>query len=211
MEFTGREARRFLGFRGEPGPEDRARIAEAGERVRAVAEPRYVARLVDVAADGDILDFAGVFRLRSGPLSVNLRGCPRAFLFAATLGPGPDRLVRRLEATGAITEAAWAQAAAAEMVDAWCDDVTATLARDPAVAGCKLRPRFSPGYGDVPLSLQRPFLAALDATRRIGVTLTAAFLMVPTKSVSAFVGVSPPPPNSPTSQLPNFPTNQLAN
>ena len=189
MTFTGRDALRYLGFRREPGAEERARLAEAEAAVRAVAEPRHVARLVAVRDDGGELDFEGAFRLRSDALSRNLRGCRRAFLFVATLGPGPDRLVRRLEATGRVADAAWAQAAAAELADAWCDDVVALFAADPAVAGCALRPRFSPGYGDVPLSVQRPFLAALDATRRIGVTLTESLLMVPTKTISAFVGV----------------------
>ena len=64
----------------------------------------------------------------------------------------------------------------------------------PAVAGCALRHRFSPGYGDLPLSVQPAFLAALDATRRLGITLTSSFLMVPTKSVTAFVGVARPSP-----------------
>ena len=192
MRFTGHDTLRYLGFRGEPGPEERARLAEAEAAVRAVVEPRHIARLVDVrGADGE-LDFGGTFRLRSESLARNLRGCARAFLLVATLGPGPDRLVRRLEATGRVADAAWAQAAAAELADAWCDDVVALLAANPAVAGCALRPRFSPGYGDVPLSVQRPFLAALDATRRIGVTLTESLLMLPTKSISAFVGVEPP-------------------
>ena len=195
MTFTGRDTLRFLGFRGEPGPEERARLAEAEAAVRAVAEPRHVARLVDIRRGGDgELDLGGAFRLRSESLATNLRDCPRAFLFVATLGPGPDRLVRRLEATGRIADAAWAQAAAGELEDAWCDDVVALLARDPAVAECALRPRFSPGYGDVPLAIQRPFLAAVDATRRIGVSLTESLLMVPTKTVSAFVGVTEAPP-----------------
>ncbi len=189
MTFTGRDTLRFLGFRGEPGPEERARLAEAEAAVRAVAEPRHVARLVDIHAANGEFDFGGAFHLRSESLATNLRRCQRAFLFVATLGPGPDRLVRRLEATGHIADAAWAQAAAGELEDAWCDDVVALLARDPAVAGCALRPRFSPGYGDVSLAVQRPFLAAVDASRRIGVSLTESLLMVPTKTVSAFVGV----------------------
>ena len=192
MTFTGRDALRYLGFRGEPGAEERARLAETEAAVRAAAEPRHVARLVAVRDDGGELDFEGAFRLHSDALARNLRGCARAFLFVATLGPGPDRLIRRLEATGRLADAAWTQAVAAELADAWCDDVVAELARDPAVAGCALRPRFSPGYGDVPLALQRPFLAAVDATRRIGVSLTESLLMVPTKTVSAFVGVADP-------------------
>ena len=49
--------------------------------------------------------------------------------------------------------------------------------------------RFSPGYGDVPLSLQRDVLAVLDAQRKLGITLSDTFFMTPCKSVTAFVGI----------------------
>ena len=57
------------------------------------------------------------------------------------------------------------------------------------MAGCTLSQRYSPGYRDCSLSIKPAFLAALDATRRVGISLTGANLMVPTKSVTAFVGV----------------------
>ena len=51
--------------------------------------------------------------------------------------------------------------------------------------------RFSPGYGDLPLTVQRNFLTILDTSRKIGLTVTESFLMVPSKSVSAIIGISP--------------------
>ena len=194
MEFDGRDALRFLGVRGEPDAALRARLADAAARVRAAAAPAWTAKLLPLRADGDALDFGGgALAVRSAHLARNLRGCDRAFLFASTLGAGVDRLVRGREAVGEMADAALLQAVAGELADSLCEDVVAELARDPAVAGCALRHRFSPGYGDLPLSVQPAFLAALDATRRIGITLTGANLMVPTKSVTAFVGVEPPP------------------
>ena len=73
-------------------------------------------------------------------------------------------------------------AAAAEQ---WCDEVNARIA---AKYG-RTRPRFSCGYGDLPLSLQREIFPALDVTRYIGVTLTDGDLMIPSKSVTAIVGI----------------------
>ena len=199
MEFTGRDAARFLGVKGEPDAALLARLADAAARVRAAAAPAWTAKLLPLRADGDALDFGGgALAVRSAHLARNLRGCGRAFLFAATLGAGVDRLVRGREAVGEMADAALLQAAAGELADSLCEDVVSALARDPAVAGCALRHRFSPGYGDLPLSLplslQPAFLAALDATRRLGIALTSSFLMVPTKSVTAFVGVEPAAP-----------------
>ncbi len=53
--------------------------------------------------------------------------------------------------------------------------------------------RFSPGYGDLPIDCQGEFLEALDADRRVGVRLTPGMLLVPTKSVTAIIGLSDAP------------------
>ena len=58
-------------------------------------------------------------------------------------------------------------------------------------SGLAVRPRFSPGYGDLPLALQREVFAALDCPRRIGLTLSDSLLMSPTKSVTALIGAGP--------------------
>ena len=51
--------------------------------------------------------------------------------------------------------------------------------------GLKLRPRRSPGYGNLPLALSRTIISELDATRKIGVSITDSDLLVPSKSVTA--------------------------
>ena len=56
--------------------------------------------------------------------------------------------------------------------------------------GLPLSARFSAGYGDVPLELQRDIFALLDCPRRIGLTLNESLLMSPSKSVTAIVGIS---------------------
>ena len=193
MKFDGRAARRFLGVKGEPDAALRKRFEDAAARVIATASPNWTARLFPLRIDGEALDFGdGTLAFRSRDLARNLRGCDRAFLFAATLGAGVDRLVRGCEAVGEMADAALLQAVAGELADSLCEDVVAELARNPAVTGCTLRHRYSPGYGDCSLSIQPAFLAALDATRRVGISLTGANLMVPTKSVTAFVGVVKP-------------------
>ena len=53
--------------------------------------------------------------------------------------------------------------------------------------------RFSPGYGDLPIDIQGDILNALNAQRRIGLTVTESSLLVPTKSVTAIIGISSDP------------------
>ena len=85
------------------------------------------------------------------------------------------------------------QACAASLLEAYCDECCGALAGRGAAEGLFLRPRFSPGYGDFPITFQRPLLEALEAPKRIGLTATEAMMLTPTKSVTAVVGLSPEP------------------
>ncbi len=80
-------------------------------------------------------------------------------------------------------------AAGTAAVEAFCDLLCARWRDEFAAEGRHIRPRFSPGYGDLPLEAQRTLLTLLDSQRKAGITLTDALLMVPSKSVSAIVGI----------------------
>ncbi len=62
---------------------------------------------------------------------------------------------------------------------------------DASVTGMSLRPRFSPGYGDLPLAVQREFMTLLDCAHLIGINLNESLLMSPSKSVTAIIGIYP--------------------
>ena len=106
---------------------------------------------------------------------------------AATLGAEAEALIRRTQrrsmADAVILDAA-ASAAIEQVCDALCEELQA------AVAPRYLTTRFSPGYGDMPLSDQATLFRVLDVERRIGVSLTDGGLMLPQKSVTAILGLS---------------------
>ena len=53
--------------------------------------------------------------------------------------------------------------------------------------------RYSPGYGDYPIELQKTFLTLLDAPRKIGLSVSESCLLIPAKSVTAIAGISDKP------------------
>lgn len=141
-------------------------------------------RELSVTTDGEICDF-DMFKLRSQKLASNLKGCKRVLLFAATVGVEIDRLIAKYGRLSP-AKALMFQAIGAERIEALCDTFCLDLEKEKDMA---LRPRFSPGYGDLPLSAQKDIFAVLDCERRIGLTLNDSFLMSPSKSVTAFAGV----------------------
>ena len=69
------------------------------------------------------------------------------------------------------------------------DFLNEKINEEAVAAGKKARPRFSPGYGDVDLAVQKDFFRLLPCTR-IGLTLMDTLIMSPEKSVTAFVGIT---------------------
>lgn len=108
-------------------------------------------------------------------------------LLCGTIGAEFDAWQRRLAATSA-ADAFFSQQIGLAAVERVMDDLE-EQARAALELGEHLLPRRSPGYGDIPLEASREILSKLDATRRLGVSLTDSLLLVPSKSVTAFAQI----------------------
>ena len=122
----------------------------------------------------------------------HLRGCDAMVLMAVTLGSGADTLMRRLELTD-IALAAVVDAMASAVMEELCNALEAEIRTSVQAQGHYLTGRFSPGYGDCPLTLQQPFAIALDTVRGLGMAVTPENLLTPRKSVTAILGVADHP------------------
>ena len=140
--------------------------------------------IFDLCIKDDSCDF-GVFKAESKALAKNLQGCDRAVIFGATVGVGIDRLIMKYSRISPAM-AVMLQALGAERIEALCDSFCRKIEID---LKCDLKPRFSPGYGDLPLTVQKDILSVLDCNKKIGLSLNESLLMSPTKSVTAFVGI----------------------
>lgn len=189
MEVNKREVFRYLGF-GRTEPDDRTKelTDHCIEELKKISQLRFFSRSFQLTLlEDDTVDFS-CFKVKSRDLSKNLKDCDRILLFGATLGMGADLLIRRYSLTE-MSRAVVLQAAGAAMIEAYCDEENERLKEEFRKEGYFLRPRFSPGYGDFPLSAQRDLLQVLEASKRVGITLTDSLLMVPSKSVTAVIGV----------------------
>lgn len=190
VDVDRKEIFRYLGYRGKEADEATKQLAEeCVEELLRVADFRFVMREFPLAILEDGTIEGGCFLTNSKNLLKNLGGCSQVLLIAVTLGVGVDRLIVKYERVK-MSKAVVMQAAAAAMIEAYCNELCLGWRREYEEKGLYLRPRYSPGYGDFPLSCQRMILDGLEAGKRIGITLTDGGLMVPTKSVTAVIGVS---------------------
>lgn len=191
VKIPEKEVRRYMGLRGpvDISPDTDAMIKKAIGALEKDCSPKYVSRAFPVTVEGNEVRFADVI-IKSSSLARNLAGCTQCVLFAATAGPFCDMLVKRASVTSS-AYASCCQAAGAAAIEAYCDLINDKIKDEYEAKGLFARPRFSPGYGDLPLENQKDWFRLLDITRNTGIELTGSLLMVPTKSVTAIIGLSP--------------------
>ena len=184
------EALRYLGITSAaPDPGTEALLDWGEKRLLEAAAPRVVYRLLPLE-EGRLAGCA--FQPEGADIAALLAECAQVVLLAATLGAGVDSLLLRTEAED-MARAVVLDALASTAVEMVCDGLEDWLRRELAPRGLYLTDRFSPGYGDMPIGQQGGLCAALDAQRRIGLTVSSAGLLIPRKSVTAVMGVSDRP------------------
>lgn len=161
-----------------------ALVDEAIERTEKGVKPKTLLRVFDCSVGESSVEVGG-YAFESKRLADNLRGCSRVALFGATLGIEADRMISSASKDN-LALAMALQAAAAAKIEEVCDSLEDELKEQYKVC---LRQRYSPGYFDLDISEQKKVFALLDLTKRIGITLTDSFEMLPTKSVTAFIGM----------------------
>ncbi|MBQ7412054.1 MAG: Vitamin B12 dependent methionine synthase activation subunit [Clostridia bacterium] len=164
-------------------PEADVLIDECLKDVYKIVSPRavYIETNVELLND-DVVKF-DFMEIKSHSLTVNLKRCKKAYIFAATLGIELDRMIERYSRF-IQSKATVCHAVGSALIESFCNYVDETL-----VGRAKATRRFSPGYGDLSLEIQPDILKALDAERKIGIILGDSLLMQPSKSVTAIIGI----------------------
>ena len=171
-----KEAIRYLGYgRHAVDEQTLALIDVSFGELDQTTQAKSVYRIFDCKVTGEDQVTIGKMNIKSRSLGKNLRGCKEAVVFGATLGTSVDILMKRYSLTDMAKSVVLQACAAAEELKAqnkW------------------LRPRFSPGYGDFDIHHQDDILRMLDTAKKIGLTMTDSYMLTPTKSVTAIIGIS---------------------
>lgn len=173
------EAVRYLGGAGvamNAGME--SLLASCEEEILTAAAPKFLYKIIDLPSSAF---------LQGEDIRTHLEGCSAAVLFCATLGREVDRRIR-VEQVRDMARAVVLDAMASVAIEQVGQKFDAFLTEQYPERYQTFR--FSPGYGDYPLAMQRTILTELDAPRKIDLTTNDTFLLVPTKSVTAVTGLS---------------------
>lgn len=188
------ETARYLGYQKVTVPDEQISrlIKDAAAQMLEVIKPQAVYEQFDLnveydeAAGRGMVEFADV-KIQSCNLARNLRNCSQVIIFASTLGPQCDQLIRRTQVKDQVKAAVF-QATGAMYIEKCVDLLNEKISEEAQAQGKSTRPRFSPGYGDLSLEVQKDFFRLLPC-QKIGLTLMDTLIMSPEKSVTAFVGI----------------------
>ena len=139
-----------------------------------------------MTVEGDLIQFADL-KFNSKDLSKNLKNCSKIVLAAVTVGSQVDYLIRKTQIQDS-AKASVMQAVGAAFAENTIETLNTVISQLAEQNGFKTHPRYSPGYGDVPLSFQKEFFRLLPCAK-IGLTLMETLIMAPEKSVTAFIGI----------------------
>lgn len=202
------EIARYLGYKKSNPPDLTVStlISECAVQMLAVLKPRAVWEVFEMSISGEngnkgdrprwnngdsphcarCIKFADV-EINSVDLGRNLDGCKKVAVLAGTIGPLVDNLIRKMQKTDPV-KASILQATGAMYIEKVIDEINLQIKKDASESGMNCKPRYSPGYGDVPLTMQKDFFRLLPCTK-IGLTLMDTLIMSPEKSVTAFIGI----------------------
>lgn len=107
---------------------------------------------------------------------------------ATTLGSQADQLIRK-EVMLSISNGVIVDTAAMEVIESHLDSWFSEMSGLDLFKEVYLSPRYSPGYGDMPISVQKHILQALETQKQIGLTVSPSGILLPKKSVTAVIGV----------------------
>ena len=182
------EVLRYMGTPPDQAGADLRALAETCAReVLSAARPRWAYRVFDLTPEAEGVRLDCGLLLPGEDLKRHLKDCRRAALFCATLSAQVDALIRRTE-SGDMLRALALDCCAAAAVEEVCDQIEGEL--QGQFPGCFFPFRFSPGYGDLPLTLQGPLLNLLDAPRKVGLCASSTHILTPRKSVTAILGIA---------------------
>lgn len=181
----------YMGSKGRDASALMPLIDECAEELSKAVRPRYTYRLFPIERTEEGIAVTGTGLVLTGSsVSGHLEGCDKCILLCATLSAGADMLIRQQEAYD-MAKAFVTDCIANAAIENVCDSAEEEMRQ--RLPDKYFTWRYSPGYGDLPLSLQGLFLGVLDAQKRIGLNLTESGMLVPGKSVTAVIGVSDAP------------------
>lgn len=184
LSLLERRAIGYLNYKGEVSEEQILLVRNAINDMKRIARPQFVVKFLELKENDEghlIVD---------APININYSSLQKLFkdkdsdslcILVSTLGPAIDNRITQL-----------ADRDSGKMIlldacaNAYIEEVTIEYQKRLNLGDETFR--FAPGYGDVPLEVQREIFEFMPEIAKIGIELDSCNLMHPFKSMTGFIG-----------------------
>lgn len=187
-----REILRYLGYKGQEINHNINNIIdECIVEIKNLAKFKYTFRRFHIENHHEKVHIKNCdLKFEGRDIYNHLIHSKSCILIAATLGVYVDRAILLYEKIN-IVKSIILDATATAYVEKSLDNVQEQLKLQLEKEGFNLTFRYSPGYGDFKVDIQKDLLKVLSAETTIGLTATEHNILIPRKSVTAVFGVIP--------------------
>ena len=176
-----KEVLRYLGYEDQDIDDDLNQKIDDNIEVLSKIKGHTIYQVFDIAK-GDMISVENTkLFLKGRSIQYILSQSKQVIIFAVTLGSEVDQMILKASYLSKVDQ----------MILDVCASVRIEELLDEMVEGIDRHqtPRFSPGYGDLDLSIQKTLVEVIHG-RRIGLTVTDSSLLIPKKSVTGIIGLS---------------------
>jgi len=190
MRIDKKEALRYMGYRGQKIDHAMQDLLEACmEEIRSVYRENYTYKIFDIERKPEGLCLKDTtILLRGRDIGVHLERSVKCAVMAVSLGLEIDKKLSVYSRTD-LTRSLVFDACAAAAVEAMCDEVQERIEAEAGELGLQITARFSPGYGDFSIDIQKELLRLLKTYEKFGLGVNESSIMIPRKSVTAVIGM----------------------
>ncbi|HYF82475.1 MAG TPA: vitamin B12 dependent-methionine synthase activation domain-containing protein [Clostridia bacterium] len=190
MYIDRKEALRYMGYRGQKIADNlQCLLDDCIDEVMDISKNSFIYEIFDIERREDGLCMKGsTLILRGEAIHAHLQKAEKCAVMAVTLGLEVDRRIAFYSKTD-LTKSLVFDACAAAAVESLCDIVQSEIASKAMTMELEITSRFSPGYGDFSIDIQREIAKVLKTYEKIGLSVNESSIMIPRKSVTAVISL----------------------
>lgn len=185
------EVLRYLGYRGQKiDVELINQINEVISEAKILFKPRCIYEQYKIIKENNEIKLKGtLLSLKGNDIYQLLKDSDRCVLMAATIGIEIERKINLYSKVN-LTRAVILDACATAVVEEVCDRAEDKIKNELLNFDEGLTYRYSPGYGDLGLDIQKDFIGTLGCDKKIGIKASSDMILFPRKSVTAIIGIT---------------------
>lgn len=194
LDIDTEEVYRYLGYKGNTPEETTLQaIDEVTEILRSSKGYKMEYKIFDITQTVEGVLLEGTTLILTGKnITKMLSESKRCILMAVTLGQEAENISRLMQVKD-LSKGVILDACASSMVEDLCNQLEANIKIDIDKEGLFLTDRFSPGYGDLPITIQPTICKVLNTAKTMGLNVTSSGIMIPRKSITAIIGIADKP------------------